>query len=191
LHQQIENFALAVDGPLQPLFPPIETTISSRCNDRSASGDVCTGSPPDAVAPLSIARRLQIPRRILVVLEGEGLASDATALALYFAVAAVSAGTFSLGEAASIFVIIVVGEIAWGIGVGWLMLRFRRWAARQTYLALHGGEVLYGNFGGRSRLEFTCGSYQPKYTSVSTSLPCRAVRISVLRNPLSPRQRPS
>jgi CPA1 family monovalent cation:H+ antiporter len=86
-------------------------------------------SPPDAVAPLSIARRLQIPRRILVVLEGEGLANDATALVLYrFAVAAVSAGTFSLGEAAGMFVIIVVGEIAWGIGVGWLMLRFRRWA---------------------------------------------------------------
>src|SRR5215468_7729390 len=48
-------------------------------------------APPDAVAPLSIARRLRIPRRILVVLEGEGLANDATALILYrFAVAAVA-----------------------------------------------------------------------------------------------------
>jgi CPA1 family monovalent cation:H+ antiporter len=87
-------------------------------------------SPPDAVAPLSVARRLQIPRRILVVLEGEGLANDATALVLYrFAVAAVSAGVFSLGEAAGTFVVIVAGEIAWGIAVGWLMLRLRRWAA--------------------------------------------------------------
>src|SRR6266700_1026204 len=69
-------------------------------------------SPPDAVAPLSIARRLQIPRRILVILEGEGLANDATALVLYrFAVIAVSAGTFSLGEAAATFVTILVGEI--------------------------------------------------------------------------------
>src|ERR1700726_4191514 len=40
-------------------------------------------SPPDAVAPLSLARKMQIPRRILVVLEGEGLANDATALVLY------------------------------------------------------------------------------------------------------------
>ena len=56
-------------------------------------------SPPDAVAPLSIARRMQLPRRILVVLEGEGLANDATALILYrFAVAAVSVGVFSLGR---------------------------------------------------------------------------------------------
>src|SRR5438067_8830552 len=85
-------------------------------------------SPPDAVAPLSVARRMQLPRRILVVLEGEGLANDATALVLYrFAVAAVSAGTFSLGEATATFAAIVAGELLWGIGVGWLMLRLRRW----------------------------------------------------------------
>jgi monovalent cation/hydrogen antiporter len=85
-------------------------------------------SPPDAMAPLSIARRMQLPRRILVILEGEGLANDATALILYrFAVAAVSAGVFSPGEAASAFAAIVVGEIVWGIGVGWLTLRLRRW----------------------------------------------------------------
>ncbi len=86
-------------------------------------------SPPDPIAPLSIARRMEIPRRILVVLEGEGLANDATALILYrFAVAAVSAGAFSLKEAAGTFAVIVAGEIVWGIGAGWLMLRLRRWA---------------------------------------------------------------
>jgi monovalent cation/hydrogen antiporter len=85
-------------------------------------------SPPDAVAPLSIARRMQLPRRILVVLEGEGLANDATALILYrFAIAAVSAGSFSLGKATGLFAAIVAGEIAWGIAVGWSMLRLRRW----------------------------------------------------------------
>ena len=84
-------------------------------------------SPPDAVAPLSVARRMQLPRRILVVLEGEGLANDATALVLYrFAVAAVSAGTFSLGQATAAFGAIVAGEIIWGLEVGWLMLRLRR-----------------------------------------------------------------
>ena len=85
-------------------------------------------APPDAVAPLAIARRLKLPRRILVILEGEGLANDATALILYrFAVAAVSTGTFSLGRATLAFGAIVAGEIIWGIGVGWLMLRLRRW----------------------------------------------------------------
>lgn len=85
-------------------------------------------SPPDAVAPLSIARRMEIPRRILVILEGEGLANDATALILYrFAVAAVGVHVFSLGSAVGLFAAIVAGEIVWGIGVGWLMLHLRRW----------------------------------------------------------------
>jgi Na+/H+ antiporter len=85
-------------------------------------------SPPDAVAPLSIARRMQLPRRILVVLEGEGLANDAAALILYrFAVAAVATGAFSFAHAVGMFAAIVAGEIFWGIGVGWLMLRLRRW----------------------------------------------------------------
>jgi CPA1 family monovalent cation:H+ antiporter len=71
---------------------------------------------------------MQLPRRILVILEGEGLANDATALILYrFAVAAVSAGVFSFGPAVETFAAIVVGEILWGIGVGWVMLRLRRW----------------------------------------------------------------
>jgi CPA1 family monovalent cation:H+ antiporter len=85
-------------------------------------------SPPDAVAPLSIVRRMELPRRILVVLEGESLANDATALILYrFAVVAVTVGVFSFAQAAGLFAAIVVGEILWGIGVGWLMLRLRRW----------------------------------------------------------------
>jgi Na+/H+ antiporter len=84
-------------------------------------------SPPDAVAPLAIARRMQMPRRILVILEGEGLANDATALVLYrFAVAAVSVGSFSLAQAGGTFAAIIVGEIVWGVIVGWTMLRLRR-----------------------------------------------------------------
>jgi CPA1 family monovalent cation:H+ antiporter len=86
-------------------------------------------SPPDAVAPLAIVRRLGVPRRLVVVLEGEGLANDATALILYrFAVVAVSTGFFSFKEAAGDFALIVVGEIAYGIAIGWLSLRLRRWA---------------------------------------------------------------
>ena len=86
-------------------------------------------APPDVVAPLTIARRLGLPHRLLVVLEGEGLANDATALILYrFAVVAISTGMFSPAQAAGTFAAIVVGEIIWGIGVGWLSLMLRRWA---------------------------------------------------------------
>src|SRR5262249_56579387 len=86
-------------------------------------------APPDVLAPLAIVRHLGIPRRLVVVLNGEGTANDATALILYrFAVAAVGTGLFSLGQAAGTFVLIIVGEIAYGIAIGWVSLRLRRWA---------------------------------------------------------------
>jgi Na+/H+ antiporter len=85
-------------------------------------------SPPDAVAPLALARKMRLPRRLLVILEGEGLANDATALVLYrFAVVAVSVGAFSLGHALVTFAEITAGEVLWGLAVGWSMLRFRHW----------------------------------------------------------------
>jgi Na+/H+ antiporter len=83
-------------------------------------------APPDVVAPLAIARKLGLPRRILVVLEGEGLANDATALILYrFAVVAISTGAFSLPKATGTFAAIIVGEVLFGAAVGWLSLRMR------------------------------------------------------------------
>src|ERR1700682_5184425 len=83
-------------------------------------------APPDVVAPLAIARKLGMPRRILVILEGEGLANDATALILYrFAVVAISTGAFSLPKAAGTFVVIVAAEVLFGAAVGWLSLRAR------------------------------------------------------------------
>src|SRR3954470_20855688 len=83
-------------------------------------------APADVVAPLAIARRLGLPRGIVVVLEGEGLANDATALILYrFAVAAISTGMFSLPIAAGEFATIIAGEMLFGAAVGWLSLRVR------------------------------------------------------------------
>src|ERR1700730_11183465 len=83
-------------------------------------------APPDVVAPLAIARKLALPRRILVVLEGEGLANDDAALILYrFAVAAISTGMLSLSKATGEFAAIVASEVLFGVAVGWLSLRMR------------------------------------------------------------------
>ncbi|HMH64723.1 MAG TPA: Na+/H+ antiporter [Rhizomicrobium sp.] len=88
-------------------------------------------SPPDAVAPMAIARRFALPQRILTILEGEGLVNDATALILFsFAVGAVTMGrAFSLPAATGEFLAIVAGEIGWGLFIGWGGLVLRRWAA--------------------------------------------------------------
>ena len=86
-------------------------------------------SPPDAVAPMAIARRLAVPRRILTVLEGEGLVNDATALILFsFAVGAVVTGSASIPDAVLTFGVIVVTETLWGLAVAWAMLRLRHWS---------------------------------------------------------------
>ncbi|HEY7788648.1 MAG TPA: Na+/H+ antiporter [Casimicrobiaceae bacterium] len=87
-------------------------------------------SPPDVVAPLAIAERLRIPRRITEVLEGEGLVNDATALILFnLAVTAVLTGHFSIPGAARDFVLVLLGETTWGFVVGYVMLRLRHFAA--------------------------------------------------------------
>ena len=83
-------------------------------------------SPPDSVAPASLRRRFKLPRQLLTILEGESLANDATALVAFsLAVRAVETGQFSAQEALLRFVVIVAGEIAFGMGLGFLVLRMR------------------------------------------------------------------
>src|SRR3954462_10208586 len=81
-------------------------------------------SPPDAVAATAIIRRLGVPHRIQVILEGESLVNDATALvALQFAIVALITGTFSPAYAAGRFVWAAAG----GIGIGLLVGLAMRW----------------------------------------------------------------
>ncbi len=73
-------------------------------------------SPPDAVAATSVLSRMNIPCRVVTVLEGESLVNDAAALVLYkFAVAAVLTGTFSLFQASVQFAGVALGGISLGI----------------------------------------------------------------------------
>jgi Na+/H+ antiporter len=83
-------------------------------------------SPTDPIAATAIARRLGVPRRVVTIVEGESLVNDATALVLYAtAVAAITTGAFSLWDASLEFVLSVVGGIAVGLGVGWVVAMIR------------------------------------------------------------------
>ena len=76
-------------------------------------------APPDAVAASSVLKNFRIPKRLVVVLEGESLLNDASALVLYrFAVAATLAGEVSLGEASLSFLVSAVGGTLLGYVVG-------------------------------------------------------------------------
>jgi CPA1 family monovalent cation:H+ antiporter len=84
-------------------------------------------SPPDAIAATAIADRLRVPRRIVVILEGESLVNDATALVAYrFAVAAVATGSFSLAHASGQFFLVGIGGILIGLAIGWLAEQFHK-----------------------------------------------------------------
>ncbi|WP_308163875.1 Na+/H+ antiporter [Nonomuraea sediminis] len=77
-------------------------------------------APPDPVAATSVAGSLGLPRRMVSLLEGEGLFNDVTAIVLYHvAVAAVVSGTFSWPEAIGTFVLSAVVAVAVGFAVGW------------------------------------------------------------------------
>jgi CPA1 family monovalent cation:H+ antiporter len=84
-------------------------------------------SPPDAVAALSVTQHIRVPRKIVVILEGESLANDATSfISFRFAVAAVMTGSFSLGEASTRFLIVAAGGICVGLAIGWLATQVQR-----------------------------------------------------------------
>ena len=75
-------------------------------------------SPTDAVAATSIGRRLNIPHRVIVILEGESLVNDATALVLYrAAVAATVYGAFSLADGLKLFLFASLIGVAVGLAV--------------------------------------------------------------------------
>ena len=80
-------------------------------------------SPPDAVAAGAVFERFSVPRRIVAILDGEGLVNDATALVIYrFAIAAVVTGTFSAPAAGLAFVVVAVGGVLLGLIAGWLIV---------------------------------------------------------------------
>jgi Na+/H+ antiporter len=78
-------------------------------------------APTDAVAPISIFRRLNAPERVRLLVEGESMINDGTALVLYrIAVAVALGGAFDLGEAAFEFVEIAAGGIVVGLAIAFL-----------------------------------------------------------------------
>jgi CPA1 family monovalent cation:H+ antiporter len=76
-------------------------------------------APTDAVAATSIFRRLGAPERVRLLVEGESMINDGTALVLYrIAVGVATGGAFSLGGAALEYAGVSLGGVAVGFAVG-------------------------------------------------------------------------
>lgn len=77
-------------------------------------------APPDPVAATQVAARLGLPRRLVSILEGEGLFNDVTAITLYHvAIAAAVTGHFSFPEAATELGLAAAVGVGVGLALGW------------------------------------------------------------------------
>jgi Na+/H+ antiporter len=84
-------------------------------------------SPPDAVAATTILSRLNIPRHLVTILEGESLVNDASGLVIYkLAIAAVLTGAFSMGDATTQFALVSAGGVLIGIVVGFVFVEVHK-----------------------------------------------------------------
>lgn len=84
-------------------------------------------APTDTVAVSAILQRMNLPRRMLNVLESESLINDGTALVAYkVAVAAVVHGSFSVADAGFHFLGAAGGGILIGLAAGFVIAEVRR-----------------------------------------------------------------
>lgn len=85
-------------------------------------------SPPDAVSASAILKHINVPRRVVSVLEGESLLNDASSLIVFrFALIAVATGHFAMQEAVGSFVLVVGMGILIGLGVALVFYAIHRW----------------------------------------------------------------
>lgn len=105
-------------------------------------------SPPDAVAATSVLRKLNVPRNIVTLLEGESLVNDASSLIVFrFALLAVTTGQFSFLDASQSFVLMALGGTFVGLGIGGILYLIHRFfpttTAIDTALTLISPFVMY------------------------------------------------
>jgi monovalent cation/hydrogen antiporter len=82
-------------------------------------------APPDAAAASAILKQLRLPHRLLVILQGESLLNDATALMIYrVAVLAVVSGGLNFATAVPISLLALAGSVVAGYLLARLTLRF-------------------------------------------------------------------
>lgn len=75
-------------------------------------------APPDAAAAMAVLKQLRPPHRVTVILQGESLLNDASALLIYrLAVGAAAAGDVAASKIAPVLFYVVIGSIALGVAL--------------------------------------------------------------------------
>ena len=85
-------------------------------------------SPTDYVAVSALSKKVSLPRKIMHIIEGEGLMNDASGLVSFkFALAAALTGTFSLFNVTTNFVMVSIGGIIAGLVLEHILINFELW----------------------------------------------------------------
>ncbi len=85
-------------------------------------------SPTDYVAVSALSKKISLPRKVLHLIEGEGLMNDASGLVSFkFALAAALTGSFSLFNATTSFLMVSIGGIIVGLILEHILINFELW----------------------------------------------------------------
>ncbi len=85
-------------------------------------------APTDAVAVSALAEKVNVPHKIMHILEGESLINDASGLVSFqFAVLAIMTGAFSITNAATSFLMLSIGGIILGAVITLVKIFLMRW----------------------------------------------------------------
>ncbi len=111
-------------------------------------------APTDPVAALATFRRARAPNRLRLLIEGESMVNDASALVAFRVAVGVAAGaTFDVADALLDFALAVTGGIGVGLAVGWAERRIierltdRPLTILWTLLAAYGAYILAEQIG--------------------------------------------
>jgi Na+/H+ antiporter len=130
LHHNLRPISLLAIGLVIATTVGVAIVAHAFVDNLSWAGAFTLGaivSPTDALAASEVARRLNLPRRVVSILEGESLVNDGLALVIYkSAVVAAVAGTFSIWSASWHLVLNIVGGIAVGLGVAYVVRQVRK-----------------------------------------------------------------
>lgn len=85
-------------------------------------------SPPDAVSATTVLKGLDVPKRLISIVEGESLLNDASSLIVFrFALATVITGSFTFQAAAASFFIVIIMGILTGLAIALIFYAIHRW----------------------------------------------------------------
>lgn len=84
-------------------------------------------APPDAAAATAVLKQLKPPHRLMVILEGESLFNDASALLIYrFAVGVAVSGSLTASSALPTMLVVTIGSVVLGYVLSRVMLMWSR-----------------------------------------------------------------